>query len=76
LSAGVRAAMLDMPAGPAIAGGWRMRIMAAMLTATVLAGALPAMALAQSPPLEQGDPKAGLEVARAWCATCHVVERD
>jgi cytochrome c len=70
------AAMLERPVGPAIAGGWRMRILAAMLTATVLAGALPGVALAQSPPLEQGDPKAGLEVARAWCANCHVVERN
>jgi len=56
-----------------------MRIMpmmrkAAMLTATMVALALPAVA--QSPPLEKGDPRAGQEVAGTWCANCHVVEAN
>ncbi len=49
-----------------------MRIMPMMLMATTLA--FPAAA--QSPPLEEGDPVAGKEVARAWCASCHVVEAN
>ncbi len=49
-----------------------MRIMPMMLMATMLA--FPAAA--QSPPLEEGDPLAGKEVARAWCASCHVVEAN
>ena len=48
-----------------------MRISVAMLW-TCLAWP----AVAQSPPLETGDPQAGHEVARTWCANCHLVERN
>jgi cytochrome c len=51
-------------------------VLAAAVLVPVLAVALAGTALAQSPPLEHGDPKEGLEVARAWCANCHVVERE
>jgi mono/diheme cytochrome c family protein len=48
-----------------------MRMMLALLT---IAMALPAAA--QAPPAEAGDPLAGREVARTWCANCHVVEEN
>jgi len=51
-----------------------MMLKAAMLAVTLLALALPAAA--QSPPLEEGDPQAGHEVARTWCANCHVVDAN
>ena len=49
-----------------------MRTLPMMLMATLLA--FPAAA--QGPKLEEGDPVAGKEVARAWCASCHVVEAN
>jgi cytochrome c len=52
-----------------------MRIMPMMLKAAMLV-ALALPAAAQSPPVEEGDPVAGKAVARAWCASCHVVEAN
>lgn len=44
-----------------------------MLLGAMLAVALATQASAQAP-AEEGDPAKGREIARTWCAACHVVE--
>ena len=41
----------------------------------MLAMALVPQAFAQAP-AEEGDPQKGREIARTWCAACHVVEEN
>jgi mono/diheme cytochrome c family protein len=44
-----------------------------MMLGVMLAMALAPQAFAQAP-AEEGDPVKGREIARMWCANCHVVE--
>ena len=49
-----------------------IRAGAAALIALSSVVGLSQVALAQAP----GDPQAGLQLARQWCAECHVISRD
>ncbi len=46
-----------------------------IIMGAALALALAPQAMAQAP-AEEGDPQKGREIARAWCAACHLVEES